>query len=279
MAAFCDLHTHSRYSAGTSSPAELIDLAEKAGLAAVALCDHNTVEGLPEFLAAGQNSRLEAVPGIEVSTEYRGIELHILGLFLEPACFDAIQERMDGILAKKEESNIRLVEQLRKQGVDLDYWAIKAETPSGSVNRAVIASYMQRQGYCDSVKEAFDRWLAPERGLYVPPVRPDAYEMISYLKSNGAVTVLAHPFLNLKEADNLREFLAGAHGLDAMEVYYPKFNAEQTALALQIAEEFSLIGSGGSDFHGDNKPDIRIGVGRGTLAVPLKQLFSLKERK
>lgn len=275
MTAFCDLHTHSNYSDGTCSPAELIRLAEEAGLAAVALCDHNTVKGLRSFLEAAKGSSVEAVPGIEFSTECRGKELHILGLFVEATHYGAVNGVLDEALKRKERSNMTLVEKLNELGLSLDYWTIKEETPGGSVNRAVIAAHMVRRGYCGSVKEAFDRWLSLECGLYVPPKRPDAFEIIRFIKSIGAVAVLAHPFLNLDEQE-LREFLEQAKELDGMETFYPKFIEAQTELACRIAEEFGLVKSGGSDFHGDNKPDIRIGVGRGTLHVPLTQLEELK---
>lgn len=278
MAAFCDLHIHSNYSDGTMSPAQLISLAQEAGLAAVALCDHNTVQGLPEFLEAARNSTVEAVPGIEFSTEYRGKELHILGLFVEEAHYGAVNDLLHEAMRLKERSNIALVERLKEQGLSLDYRAIKSETPGGTVNRAVIGAYLVRHGLCESMEEAFDRWLSMECGLYVPPKRPDALETIRFIKSIGAAAVLAHPFLNLEEAE-LREFLARAEGLDGMETFYPRFDDAQTKLACRIAEEFGLLKSGGSDFHGANKPDIRIGVGRGTLEVPLTLLEELKKKE
>lgn len=275
MTSFCDLHIHSNYSDGTCTPAELIRMAEEADLAAVALCDHNTVKGLRPFLEAAKGSAVEAVPGIEFSTEYRGKELHILGLFVEEDHYGAVNEVLDEALRRKERSNMALVEKLVEMGLPLDYGAIKLETAGGSINRAVIGAHMVRHGHCSSMEEAFNRWLSLERGLYVQPTRPGAFEIIRFIKSIGAVAVLAHPFLNLDEAE-LREFLEQAEGLDGMETFYPKFNEAQTKLACRIAEEFGLVKSGGSDFHGDNKPDIRIGVGRGTLHVPLTQLKELK---
>jgi len=276
MEQFCDLHTHSHYSDGTFSPAELIRAAEQAGLGAVALCDHNTVAGLPEFLEAVKESSVEAVPGIEFSTEYRGKELHILGLFIKPEYYGAINDLLEDALRRKEESNRALVRRLEEQGLSLDYDAIRAEA-GGTVNRAVIGAYLVRHGFCGSVKEAFDHWLSLERGFYVPPKRPDAFEVIRFIKSIGAVAVLAHPFLNLDE-EQLREFLSRADGLDGMEVYYSKFTHEETELAGRMAEEFDLIKSGGSDFHGANKPNICLGVGTGNLRIPMDCFFKLRKR-
>ena len=278
MAALCDLHTHSVFSDGTCTPAELIHLAEAAGLAAVVLCDHNTVRGLPDFLEAARNSPVEAVPGVEFSTEYQGKELHILGLFVEPAHYGAVNKLLDEALRRKEQSNIDLVQKLQEAGLNINYGDIKAETPGGSVNRAVIGAYLVRHGFCESMKEAFDQWLSLEQGLYVPPKRPEAYDVIRFLKSIGAVAVLAHPFLNLSETE-LKEFLWKAEGLDGMEVYYPKFSEEQTALAGRIAEEYGLVKSGGSDFHGANKPDIQVGSGTGSLRVGADCLEKLRKRK
>lgn len=277
MEQFCDLHTHSCFSDGTLSPAELIRAAELAGLGAVALCDHNTVAGLPEFLEAAEESNVEAVPGVEFSTEYQGKELHILGLFVEPEHYGAVNELLEDALRRKEESNRVLIRRLEEQGLSLDYDSILAEA-GGTVNRAVIGAYLVRHGLCGSIKEAFDSWLAPERGFYVPPKRPDAYEVIRFIKSIGAVAVLAHPFLNL-DAHQLWEFLSKAEGLDGMEAYYSKFSSEETELACRIAEEFGLVKSGGSDFHGANKPAIRLSIGKGNLRVPMDCFLGLKMRK
>lgn len=275
MDKFCDLHVHSRYSDGTCSPEELIRLAEEAGLSAIALCDHNTVEGLPKFLEAAKGSVVEAVPGIEFSTEYRGKDLHVLGLFVSQEHYGAINCLLEEARKHKEQSNLELVERLKGQGLPLDYRVIKAETPSGSVNRAIIGAHLVKNGICSSMQEAFDNWLSLERGFYVPPRRPDAFDVIRFIKSIGAVAVLAHPFLNLTP-EQLREFLQQAEGLDGMEVYYPQFTESQCLVAEEIAEEFCLVKSGGSDFHGSNKPDIRIGVGTGSLRVSQNCLEQLR---
>ena len=279
MEKFCDLHVHSHFSDGTCSPLELIGLAEAAGLTALALCDHNTIDGLPDFLAAGENAKLETVPGIEFSTDYEGVELHILGLYIPESHYGAINELMEEQKRRKEQSNIELVAALNRAGYDIDYEAIKATTPNGFVNRALVAAELTRKGYTESIQAAFRQLLSPKVGYYQPPQRPDSYEIIRLIKEMGAVAVLAHPFLNLDEAA-LRRFLPRAVecGLDAMEVLYPKYDEETTRLAKQMAEEFGLLPSGGSDFHGSNKPDIQIGIGRGNLRVPAQYLEDMKQK-
>ncbi len=278
MEKFCDLHTHSVYSDGTCTPEQLIELAREAGLSALVLSDHNTVAGLSSFLEAAQGSGVEPVPGVEFSTEYLDNELHVLALYIKPCHYDRINALLQDFLDRKDQSNFDLVQRLNQTGMELDYQAIK-EKAAGSINRAVIAAEMVRLGYCDSVKQAFSQWLSAKQGYYIPPRRPDAFETIRFIKSIGAVAVLAHPFLSLTE-EQLREFLpeAKAAGLDGMEVFYSTYDREQTQLALQIVQEYGLLKSGGSDFHGQNKPDISIGTGRGELAVPLRFLQELKTR-
>lgn len=279
MEPICDLHTHSTYSDGTLSPEGLICLAQERSIRAVALCDHNTVAGLPAFVEAAAGGGVEAVPGIEFSTDYGQTELHILGLFIKPQNYSAVTEKLERMLRWKEQSNLDLVAALRAAGVELDYDSIKAGVPNGQVNRAVIAADMVRRGYCASVKEAFSKWLLPRCGYFCPPRRLESLDVIRFIKSIGAVAVLAHPFLNLDEK-GLRGFLMEAvpAGLDAMEVYYPTFSEAQTALAGQIADEFGLLPSGGSDFHGANKPDIDLGTGKNNLHIPLGVLKKLATR-
>lgn len=278
MEQLCDLHTHSHFSDGTLSPAQLLDAAEAAGLSAIALCDHNTVQGLPEFLEAAQTRQVEAVPGAEFSTEYQGIELHILGLFLRPEHFQTITELMEDLHRRKEQSNRELVEALNRAGYTLDFEKIKSKAPKAQINRSHIAAELTELGYTATRKEAFSKLLLEKCGYYHPPKRMDAFRMIELIKSMGAVAVLAHPFLNLKQEEALRGFLAPAKeaGLDGMEVLYPLFDEEQTQLAAALVKEYGLLPSGGSDFHGENKPDICIGRGKGDLSIPLSFLDGLR---
>lgn len=272
----CDLHAHSYYSDGSLSPAQLVAEAEKAGLSAVVLSDHNTVAGLPEFMAAGKKSTVRTVPAVEFSTEYRETELHILGLFITPDHYGQINALLQQFLQRKELSNRALIDRLNSLGMHMSYDEIR-QTAAGRINRAVIGAQMVRLGYCRSVQEAFEKWLSQSVGYYVPPKRPDAFEIIRFIRSIGAVPVLAHPFLNLDE-QALRQFLppAIAAGLVGMEVYYARYSEQTTKTAQKIAAQFSLAESGGSDFHGANKPDIALGIGTGNLCIPLSLLEKLE---
>lgn len=266
----CDLHTHSIYSDGTCTPAELIDLAKAAGLSAIALTDHNTVSGIPAFLEAGKDSGVILVPGIEVSSDFMGTELHIVGLFRSLDYLEEVEAYVSDYLVRKEQSNIDLCDNLCAAGYIVSYDEIKAATPDGVVNRALIAAELMRKGYVGSIKEAFASLLSKKGGFYHEPVKLDAYEVIEKLREFDAVPILAHSYLSMDE-NMLLAFLPHAKqtGLVAMETDYVTYDKATVERARAIAAEFGLLPSGGSDFHGINKPDIRVGVGKGSLAVPM----------
>lgn len=273
----CDLHTHSIFSDGTYTPAEIIDSAIDIGLSAVALCDHNTIDGLPDFLRAAEGKDIEAVAGSEFSVDLDGKELHLLGLFIAPEYFSQISEVTSEYHRLKEQSNIELIHALGKSGIILNYEDIKSKTPTGQVNRAIIAAALTEAGYTSSIKHAFDTLLSRSSGYYTAPKKTAVWEMIDIINSIHAVPVLAHPFLNLDE-QRLAEFLplAKARGLRGMECCYSLYDDKKTELSLKLAAELGLAASGGSDFHGTNKPDIKLGVGKGNLKIPYSWYSELK---
>ena len=278
MQKYCDLHTHSYYSDGTCSPSEIIDKAIGAGLSAVALCDHNTTRGLAEFMTAAEGKSILAIRGVEMTTEHSGYELHILGLFIPEESAAAIQSIASEFEARKEQSNIELAKRLNADGYAVDYAKMRSENTDGYINRAHFAAELTRLGYTESIKDAFKTLLSADNKYYVPPRRPDALEMVQTLSELGCVVVLAHPFLSMDEPA-LLEFLPQAkeRGLVGMEVLYSKYSPEETSRAFEIASELGLKPSGGSDFHGDKKPDISLGTGRGDLKVPFELALGLKK--
>ena len=278
MKFFCDLHTHSVFSDGTCTPTQIVEEAEALGLAAVALTDHNTVAGLSEFTRAAEGKDIEAIGGIEFSTDFNGLELHILGLFIQPEYYDAIEEFIKKTVQQKEESNIRLADTLRQNGYAIDYDILKSKYPDGRLNRAHIAAFLTELGYTKSIQEAFETVLSEDKGFYVPPTHLDAVETIGFIRSIHAVSVLAHPMIDMTE-HQLHTFLQTTvpHGLCAMETIYPLYNAQNMLRASGFAREYGILPSGGSDFHGSNKPDIRLGCGKGNVAVPYTILAELKK--
>ena len=276
---FCDLHTHSIFSDGTYTPEELIDAAINIGLSAIALTDHNTVDGLPNFISASVGKNIDIVLGTEFSVDYDGKELHMLALFIKPQYFSQITELMNAVIIRKEQSYIDLIDALSSVGINLDYNEIKSLTPSGKINRAHIASAMMQKGYVSSIIEAFQTYLSKTGGYYKEAERINVWEMLNFINSIGAVSVLAHPFLNLRE-DELISFLTKAKEfrLAGMECYYPLYDDLTTEKSLKIADRFNILPSGGSDFHGLRKPDINLGVGKGNLKIPYEWFLALKEK-
>lgn len=269
MNLLCDLHTHSTFSDGTLSPSQLVSLAVQQGLGALALTDHNTLAGLPGFRAAAQGQPLQAIAGVEISSGFAGREVHILGLFLTENMEGPLNSLFQQILERKDASNRSLVRRLQQAGYRLDYDAICAQHP-GTVNRAVMATHLLESGQITSIQAAIQGILAPGQGYYIPPERTPALEIIGLLHRIGAVPVLAHPYLSL-DPDTLADFLplARQQGLAAMETRYSTYSPATAAAAKALAEKTGLLESGGSDFHGSNKPGLSLGRGYGNLAVPM----------
>lgn len=272
----CDLHTHSTYSDGTCTPKELIEQAEKSGLSALALTDHNTVDGLEHFLTEAKNSNIDGVAGVEISCDYKGKELHVLALFIEDNLLK-MRKFLEIQKLRKEESNKLLAKNLVKKGYKIDYEKIKSQTV-GSINRVHFANELIKMGFIKTVKEGFDTILSEESGTYVPPKRLTVFEVLKFIKSINAISVLAHPLLNLNKGE-LIDFLPQAieSGLNAIEVRYSKYTSEEELFSEKLADRLGLLKSGGSDFHGENKPNIKIGVGEGGLQVPYDFYKKLKE--
>ena len=273
----CDLHVHSVYSDGTETPREILEAAVKLGLSAVALCDHNTADGLPEFLHAAKSLPVEAIAGAEFSVDCEGRELHLLGLFLPEEAFPRISARMDAFIERKKQSNRDLIASLNAAGYRVDFERLRTSTPNGKFNRAHVAAELVRLGYVSDTKRAFDTLLSKHGGHYKEPERPDLFEMIGFLRSVGAVPVLAHPFLN-RTKDELETLLPAAKeaGLVGMECLYSEYDAETTAESFALAKRFGLLPSGGSDYHGKNKPDVSLGIGKGDLKIPYEWAEQLK---
>ena len=263
----CDLHTHTNHSDGSSSVKELVSEAKERDLI-IALTDHNTVKGLPELFAEADRLDVMVIGGTELSTVYNGREFHLIGLFIAPEYYDTIEAICQEYHLLKEQSNIDLVNKLCDLGYKIDFATIKSKNLEGHVNRAHIADELFRQGYVSSIPEAFDKLLDEKCGLYVPPRRFELAMAIKFLRSIKAVPILAHP---LKEIgyDQLRAMLLELKeaGLVGMETMHSSYSEEKIAVSKEIAKEFDLLESGGSDYHGSIKPGVKLGVGKGNLEI------------
>ena len=250
------------------TPTELVQLAEELGISAVALTDHNTSKGLPEFMEAGQGSSVITIPGCEFSTDWKGIEIHIVGLFFPRRYWDEIEDFMELAHIAKRISTERLLENLNKAGYEITMEEVCA-LAGGEPNRSHVARVLMAKGYVESIKEAFDTLLKEGNGFYFPPRRITAKAAIQFIKNQGATAIMAHGLSDLTP-EQMRIFLPEAKeaGLDAIETFYSEFDEEKTATAISLAKEFGLKQSGGSDFHGTAKPHISMGTGKGNLFVP-----------
>ncbi len=278
MLKVCDLHTHSVFSDGTDTPFEIVKKAKEVGLSAVALTDHNTASGLNDFIRAGKELDFEVIGGVEFSADYIDREVHVVALYVKEEDYSKIVNFFSEFSKRKEESNRNLIKGLNTIGINLSYEKMLLEAPSGKINRANIGAELVKLGYVKNIEEAFETVLSKERGFYVEPKRPTAEETIKFINDIGAVSILAHPLLsfNKEELKSALKTMKQA-GLKGIETNYSTFTQEETNFLFSLAKEMFFIESGGSDYHGANKPDIALGVGKGNLSVPYEFLEKIKK--
>jgi hypothetical protein len=273
-----DLHLHTTCSDGSVEPARVLAMAKTAGVVALAITDHDIVQGIPEALAAGAELGIEVIPGIELSSLHGQIEVHILGYGLDWQD-STLAGRLARLRAGRHERNPVIIERLRALGLAVTYEEVLALAGTEAVGRPHIARLLMQKGYVTSAKEAFDRYLAEGAAAYVPRSLPTPAEAIGWLRDAGGVPVLAHPLWLKQSGESLFRTCAMLKeaGLMGVEVHYSTHKPQQTAEYLDVAKRLDLLVTGGSDFHGVTKPDIAVGVGRGGLEVPTALLAPLKE--
>ena len=280
-----DLHTHSTASDGSCTPSELIELAAAADLAAVALTDHDTAAGIPEFLAAARKKpSLLAIPGVELSTRYGSRELHIVGLFVDP------EEKVFSAYLEKERS--RRIKRNRDMKLKLGFlgYPLSDDEPAfvaaggmeANLGRPHFAqALVEKYGFPD-LRTVFEKLLGTNKAAYIPREYSAPAEAITAIHSSGGLAIWAHPiYRDRNERAYVRRVARklSERGLDGIEGYYSLFGPPETALVLEVAQQFGLAVSGGSDFHGERSPYISLGSGAGKLRVPESLLLSLMERK
>ena len=277
---FVDLHVHSNASDGTFSPSQVVELAKNAGLDAFALTDHDTTAGVPEALEKGRDLNIEVIPGIEVSSSFDGTEIHILGLFVnsDDPVLAAMLEKMR---ISRDRRNEKMLENLAADGISFTKEEICGDNPDTIITRAHIAHALVAKGICSGMDQAFKKYLQ-YGGRYCPQkehLSPE--EVVKTLISNGAFVALSHPF-QYKFGDKKTEELI-AHmadlGMKGLEVYHSSNNKLESMKLQEMAVRHHLLPTGGSDFHGGNKPDISIGTGRGGLRVSSLLLEDIKRER
>jgi len=275
-----DLHTHSEESDGTDSPAELIRLANEAGLSAIALTDHDTLSGIEEARAAAGSAGPRLVAGVELSVDHENVKIHLLAYFLEPGT-GPLQDRLAELRAGRRRRNVEILARLRELGYDIEEHDVAAQTAGEAVGRPHIADALVAKGLIASRAEAFDGLLSNGGVAYVQRPRLSAKEAIQLATASGAVTSVAHPYtidMNASTYPALFEELGDA-GLTGLEAFYPEHAPSLREHLAALASDLGLVATGGSDYHGAGKPGLKVGTGKGDLVVPDSALSDLEERR
>jgi hypothetical protein len=275
-----DLHTHSIFSDGTDTPEALALAGGALGLTALALTDHDTLEGLPRFLAQQDAVTTLLIPGIELSCRFLGRVLHMLGLFLDHRD-PHLRERVESMRAMRRERNAAMLVRLQALGVDLTWAEVAAAAPTDLVSRTHFAKALVARGSAGSPQDAFRRFIGDQAPGFVPFQDLNPAEAVRWIREAGGIAIVAHPgrgmARNFRWDDAMLE-LKGM-GVQGFEALYPDYGPIEERYFLDLAAHLDMVATGGSDYHGDSKPGQRLGVGRGRLHVPdtvLERLLSLR---
>lgn len=282
-----DLHVHSTRSDGTYSPTELVDYAIKKGLAAFALTDHDSIDGLAEAITYADKLREtnpnvpEVIPGIEFSTEYAKRDIHIVGLYIDYVAPE-FQKHLKDFVDSRTQRNIKMCNMLKEgTGMDISYEKLLATFPNSVITRAHYAKYMLNHGYIKSMNEAFERYIGDDCPYFIPREKVTPAQAVELILKVGGIPVLAHPLLygmSKSRLDKLVSELKEA-GLLALEAIYCTYTTGEEREMRALATKYDLAISGGSDFHGSNKPKLDLGTGYGSLYVPYEVLTKLLDKK
>jgi 3',5'-nucleoside bisphosphate phosphatase len=273
-----DLHLHTTASDGVLSPSEVVRYAKAKGLQAIAITDHDTIEGCEEGLAEAERIGFEVIPGIEISAEHSPGSMHILGFFLD-IHHPLLNERLRYLQRARAERNPRIVEKLNRLGIDITFEEVLKASGGGQVGRPHFANVLLEKKYVRSFQEAFDRFLKKGAPAYVDKFRFSSREALHFIDEAKGVAVLAHPnTLGVNSYSELEKLILQLvkEGLKGIEVYYPEHSPTEVAQYKTIADRYSLLSTGGTDYHGMEKNGLDIGVGRGEMKLPYSIVENLK---
>lgn len=278
-----DLHVHSNNSDGTLTSTEVVQEAMKQGLRAFALTDHDTVKGIQEAreavlsLKETKHYELEFIPGVEISAGYGKSDIHILGLFVDETN-EHLKEVLEGVERARDDRNIKMAENLAAAGLPISIEALYEAFPDAVLTRAHFAEYLYKVGAVKEIKDAFKKYLSTDGPYYVLRKYMSPKEAISLIREAGGIAVLAHPLIYHLPEHQLKELIVSLknEGLMGLEVMHSTNVNNDESYLRGLASQYSLLPTGGSDFHGNVKPDIQMGVGRGNLSVPYSYLENLK---
>jgi 3',5'-nucleoside bisphosphate phosphatase len=272
-----DLHIHSTASDGTLTPTEIVIMAHRQNLAAIALTDHDTIAGVEEARLSAKKYGVEFVSGIEISTNPpKGFNLkgslHILGYGIRIDDPD-LTAKLDRLQEARRNRNPKIIERLNRLGIDIKLSEVQEAVITGQLGRPHIARVMVKKGQATTINNAFGNYLGQGRPAYVDKFRIECAQAIEMIRQAGGVAVLAHPALiDIADQDSLGALIKKltTFGMQGLEVYYPEHTQKDVAHYAALAKSAGLFETGGTDFHGSLKPDIRMGCGAGDLSIPAR---------
>ena len=268
---FADLHLHTHFSDGTFSPKELVNKAVRAGLSAIAICDHDIVGGIDPAIEAASSEDIEILPGIELTAEEDGSEIHILGYLIDYKRKE-FTERLKVLRERRVERIYKIVEMLNGLGLPLSAEGVFEVAKHGTVGRLHVARAMFAAGLISSISEAFQKYIGDKGPAYVLGFRFTPKEAIKLIRDTGGIPVIAHPY-SLNNDELIPRFVD--LGLMGIEVYYPEHSQSMINFYLGLAKKYNLLVTGGSDCHGNAKSEVKIG----SIKVPYELVEKLKEAK
>ena len=275
-----DLHAHTTYSDGTFSPRALVELAAQVGLSAVAVTDHDSVDGIAEATAAGSELGVEVVAGVEINLFHDQSTVDLLGYFPGEPPGDELRAALVELRRARDERNAQILERLSERGYPVAPEELAAIAGGGAVGRPHIGEAMRRRGYVDSITAAFERFLARGAPAWADRRRLTLSEAVRLVARADGLAVIAHPGIIRTDAAGLARLVGEARrcGVDGIECFYPEHDEQTVARCLVLAATNGLVPTGGSDFHGETKPGVRLGQANGGRPVPDAVLAGLKER-
>jgi predicted metal-dependent phosphoesterase TrpH len=269
---YADLHLHTRYSDGAYTPVSLVQAAAREKFAAIAVTDHDTLEAIPETLAAGLQCGIEVIPGAEITCRVEMHEIHLLGYFFSNSWQDSqLRAVLEHSKRVREQRVHEFVARLNSLGIPLKVDDVLSCSDCGTLGRPHVAMALVKRGFCSSTEEAFNRFLKRGKPAFVERYRMTAAEAIGHIKRAGGVAVMAHPALN-KVDEHIPNMVQ--QGLDGLEVWHSRQSAPQSEHYLRMTERFGLLATGGSDCHGAVNGHALIG----TVKLPYDRIDALKER-
>jgi predicted metal-dependent phosphoesterase TrpH len=275
-----DLHCHSLFSDGTDTPEVLAALAEEAGLTALALTDHDTLGGLPRFLAMQSKVKTRLLPGLELSCRFLNMELHILGLCIDP-WDEPLQRHIEELRERREERNTRMIERLRALKIPITLEEVAGVAPTRLVSRVHFAKALVNRGVAGSRQDAFTRLIGDGCPGHVPFRALSPREAAGWIAAAGGVAILAHPGRSANRGFRWEEAMLDLkhQGIAGFEAYYGEYGPAEQQYYCDLARRLDMVPSGGSDYHGTSKQGLALGIGRGNLHVPDAVLAALEARR